>query len=126
MILAASLILAAAQAPLPASAPPTSPAACRHDIMARVAQGHWQYITVVPNADGTLQQRTGAIAARRLSEETLEVSYPGARRPPFRLTRTQTGYRSEGQDARGQPSVAEVRVVSCSAPDAQRVRTDPT
>lgn len=119
MLIAALSFLAAAQG----DAPPGDPAACRHAILSRVTQGRWQYVAILPRPDGTIEQRSGAVAMRIVSPDTIEASYPGTARSGFRLVRTATGYRSEGPDSSGRMAVAEVRVESCTAPDEDGVQT---
>lgn len=119
MLTAALSLLATA----PNAIPPGDPAECRHEIISRTTEGQWHYVAIYPHSDGTIEKRSGAVAIRLASPDTVEVSYPGTARTGFRLVRTATGYRSEGPDSSGRMAVAEVRVESCTAPDANGIQT---
>ena len=100
----------------------TPTGACRYAAFKRVAEGEWRVIRTARETDGAVVTTNRPFKARIPKAGVLEMS-DTAGKVFLRMTQTDTGYRYEEPDETGAFKAGDIRVTSCSTPDADGTQT---
>lgn len=120
MMLALPFLIALAATDPVASALP--PGACRFSAFKRVAEGEWRVIRTARESDGTLVTTNRPFKASIPKGGVIEMR-DAAGKLFLRMTQTDAGYHYEEPDEGGTFMGGDIRVTSCSVPDANRTQT---
>ncbi len=106
----------------PAAAETPTGGACRFAAFKRIAEGEWSVIRTTRESDGTLVTTNRPFKARIPRAGVIEISDADGKFY-LRMIQTDTGYRYEEPDGGGAVEGGDIRVTSCSAPDANGTQT---